>query len=283
MAIASGAHEETAAAARVGAEEPATRGWRRFARPELLFSVGFLVVALAGWETLSRLEVVHEIILPAPSQILEAIWTVVTLENFARELGTTLLEVFVGFLLAVVLGVGIGILTGTFELFRKSIYPYIVAFQVIPKVVFAPIFLAWFGFGIESKIVMAAVIAFFPCLINTAVGLRATAEDEVMLMRSYVATRGQIFLKLTLPKALPFIFAGVKTAFTFALIGAIVAEFVGTYHGLGLLIQTFTFALQMDLVFAVILIISATGIILYAVLDYLDRKIVFWRRGEDGL
>lgn len=263
--------------------EAAARGWRgRIARPERLVSAGFLIVGLAVWEILSRLEVVHEIILPAPSQILEATWTVVTLENFYREMGTTLLEVFVGFVLAVVLGVGIGIATGTFELFRKSIYPYIVAFQVIPKVVFAPIFLAWFGFGIESKIVMAAVIAFFPCLINTAVGLRATSEDEVLLMRSYVATRGQIFLKLTLPKALPFIFAGVKTAFTFALIGAIVAEFVGTYHGLGLLIQTFTFALQMPLVFAVIFIISATGIVLYAVLDYLDRKIVFWRR-EEGL
>jgi len=246
----------------------------------VLFSAGFLVLALAVWETLSRLEVVHEIILPAPSQILEGTWTVVTLENFHRELGTTLLEVLVGFLLALVLGVGIGIFTGTYELFRKSIYPYIVAFQVIPKVVFAPIFLAWFGFGIESKIVMAAVIAFFPCLINTAVGLRATSEDEVLLMRSYVATRGQIFLKLTLPKALPFIFAGIKTAFTFALIGAIVAEFVGTYHGLGLMIQTFSFALQMPLVFAVIFIISATGIILYSVLDYLDRKIVFWRREE---
>ncbi len=277
-----GPQGETVTAGRVAAgETPA--GWRsRLARPELLLSGGFLILSLAAWEVLSRLGVLHEIILPAPSQIMEGTWTVVTLENFHWEIGTTLLEVLVGFLLAVILGVGIGILTGTFELFRKSIYPYIVAFQVIPKVVFAPIFLAWFGFGVESKIVMAAVIAFFPCLINTAVGLRATSEDEVLLMRSYVATRGQIFLKLTLPKALPFIFAGIKTAFTFALIGAIVAEFVGTYHGLGLLIQTFTFALQMPLVFAVIFIISATGIILYALLDYLDRKIVFWRR-EEGL
>lgn len=282
MGSAGGTQEEIVTAGRAATMESAPRWRGRIARPERLVSAGFLIVGLAVWEILSRLEVVHEIILPAPSQILEATWTVVTLENFYREMGTTLVEVLVGFLLAVVLGVGIGIVTGTFELFRRSIYPYIVAFQVIPKVVFAPIFLAWFGFGIESKIVMAAVIAFFPCLINTAVGLRATSEDEVMLMRSYVATRGQIFRKLTLPKALPFILAGVKTAFTFALIGAIVAEFVGTYHGLGLLIQTFTFALQMPLVFAVIFIISATGIVLYAVLDYLDRKIVFWRR-EEGL
>jgi NitT/TauT family transport system permease protein len=260
------------------AEAPARRGLRD--RPELFLSCGFLLVALALWEGLSRLGVLHEIILPAPSQILEGIWTVVTLEGFPWEIGTTLLEVFVGFLLAVVLGVGIGIITGTFELFRKSIYPYIVAFQVIPKVVFAPIFLAWFGYGITSKIVMAAVIAFFPCLINTAVGLKATSEDEVMLMRSYVATRKQIFFKLTLPKALPFIFAGIKTALTFALIGAIVAEFIGTYHGLGLMIQTFNFALQMPLMFAVIFIISATGIVLYIALDYVDRKIVFWRREE---
>ncbi len=282
MATASETRAETVGAGALAgrAAAPARRGLRE--RPELLWSTGFLLATLAVWEGLSRLGVLHEIILPAPSQILEGVWTVVTLEGFHREIGTTLLEVFTGFLLAVILGVGIGIVTGTYELFRKSIYPYIVAFQVIPKVVFAPIFLAWFGFGLESKIVMAAVIAFFPCLINTAVGLRATSEDEVMLLRSYVATRRQIFLKLTLPKALPFIFAGIKTAFTFSLIGAIVAEFVGTYHGLGLLIQQFTFALQMPLVFAVIFIISATGIILYSILDYLDRKIIFWRR-EEGL
>src|SRR3989337_2659435 len=113
---------------------------------------------------------------------------------------------------------------------------------------------------------------------DTAVGLRSVSEDEVLLMRSYVASQAQIFWKLTLPKALPFIFAGLKTAFTFALIGAIVAEFVGTYHGLGLMIQTFSFALQMPLVFAVIFIISVLGIVLYAGLEWLDKKIVFWRR-----
>jgi NitT/TauT family transport system permease protein len=251
-------------------------------RPEHALSAGFLVVTLGVWEALNRAEIVHEIILPAPSRIIAGIWTVVTLEGFARELGTTVLEVLLGFLLAAAGGIGIGVLTGTFELFRRAIYPYVVAFQVIPKVVFAPIFLAWFGYGIESKIVLAAVIAFFPCLINTAVGLRSTTEDERMLMRSYVASRGQIFWKLTLPKALPFVFAGLKTAFTFALIGAIVAEFVGTYHGLGLMLETFTFALQMHLVFAVIAIISLLGIALYAGLDFLDRRIVFWRR-EEGL
>lgn len=265
----------------VMADVPPDRGrWARLWRPEHALSVGFLLAVVAVWEALSRWEVIHDIILPAPTRIAGGLWTVVSLGSFPRDLGTTLLELFVGFLLAAVLGVGVGILTGTFELFRRAIYPYVVAFQVIPKVVFAPIFLAWFGYGVESKIVLAAVIAFFPCLINTAVGLRSTSEDEVMLMRSYVATRGQIFWKLTLPKALPFIFAGLKTAFTFALIGAIVAEFVGTYHGLGLMIETFTFALQMHLVFAVILIISLLGIVLYAGLELLDQKIVFWRREE---
>lgn len=265
----------------VMADAPFNRGrWARLLRPEHALSVGFLVAVLAVWEALSRWEVIHDIILPAPTRIVAGLWTVLSLGSFPLDLGTTLLELFLGFMLAAVLGIGVGILTGTFELFRRAIYPYVVAFQVIPKVVFAPIFLAWFGYGVESKIVLAAVIAFFPCLINTAVGLRSISEDEVMLMRSYVATRGQIFWKLTLPKALPFIFAGLKTAFTFALIGAIVAEFVGTYHGLGLMIETFTFALQMHLVLSVILIISVLGIVLYAGLELLDKKIVFWRREE---
>ncbi len=266
---------------RAGAEAPAG-GWARLRRPEHALGLGFLVLGLGIWEALNRTGMIHDIILPAPTRIAVGLWTVITLPGFARELGTTVLEVFAGFLLAAVVGVGIGILTGTFDLFRRAIYPYVVAFQVIPKVVFAPIFLAWFGFGIESKIVLAAVIAFFPCLINTAVGLRSTSEDERMLLRSYVASRRQVFFKLTLPKALPLIFAGLKTAFTFALIGAIVAEFVGTYHGLGLMLETFTFALQMHLVFAVIVIISVMGIVLYAGLDFLDRRIVFWRR-EEGL
>ena len=262
---------------------PARPGrWAALRRPEHALSLGFLLAVLALWEGLNRSGAIHDIILPAPTRIVVGLWTVVTLPGFIRELGTTLLEIFAGFFLAAVVGIGIGVLTGTFELFRRAIYPYVVTFPVIPKVVFAPIFLAWFGFGVESKIVLAAVIAFFPCLINTAVGLRSTSEDEVMLMRSYVATRRQIFWKLTLPKALPLIFAGLKTAFTFALIGAIVAEFVGTYHGLGLLLETFTFALQMHLVFAVIVIISVLGIVLYAGLDWLDRRIVFWRR-EEGL
>ena len=256
--------------------------WQRLRRPEHALSIGFLIVMFAVWEWLNRSGMIHDIILPAPSRIVIGLWTVVTLPGFTRELATTVLEILAGFVLAAVVGIGVGILTGTFDLFRRAIYPYVVAFQVIPKVVFAPIFLAWFGFGVESKIVLAAVIAFFPCLINTAVGLRSTSEDEVMLMRSYVATRRQIFWKLTLPKALPLVFAGLKTAFTFALIGAIVAEFVGTYHGLGLLLETFTFALQMHLVFAVIVIISVLGIVLYAGLDWLDRRIVFWRR-EEGL
>lgn len=249
-------------------------------RVERVLSLGFLVVALAVWEGLNRFEVIHDIILPAPTRIAVGLWTVVSLDGFARELATTLAEVLAGFGLAVLLGLGLGIVTATFETFRRAIYPYVVAFQVIPKVVFAPIFLAWFGYGIESKIVLAAVIAFFPCLINTAVGLRSTSDDEVMLMRSYVASRWQIFWRLTLPKALPFIFAGLKTALTFALIGAVVAEFVGTYHGLGLMLETFTYALQMHLVFAVIVIVSVLGIVLYAALDFLDRRIVFWRREE---
>ena len=251
-------------------------------RPERALGLGFMVTVLALWEALNRFEVIHDIILPAPTRIAVGLWTLLRLDGFLWETATTLFEVLAGFALAVALGLGLGIVTATYPLFRRAIYPYVVAFQVIPKVVFAPIFLAWFGYGVESKIVLAAVIAFFPCLINTAVGLRSVSEDEVMLMRSYVASRGQIFWKLTLPKALPFIFAGLKTALTFALIGAVVAEFVGTYHGLGLMLETFTFALQMHLVFAVIVIISLLGIVLYGILDFLDRRIVFWRR-EEGL
>ena len=110
----------------------------RLVRPEHVLSAAFLLVTLAVWEALTRGGMIHEIILPAPTRIAAGIWTVITLDGFPRELGTTLLEVLLGFLLAAAGGIGIGILTGTFELFRRAIYPYVVAFQVIPKVVFAP-------------------------------------------------------------------------------------------------------------------------------------------------
>jgi NitT/TauT family transport system permease protein len=150
----------------------------------------------------------------------------------------------------------------------------------MPKVVLAPIFITWFGFGIESKIVMAIAISFFPVVINTVVGLESVEENAALLMRSLAASRSQVFWKLAWPTALPSIFAGLKTSLTLALIGALVAEFVTAKDGLGTLITTFSFELKVYLVFAVIIVVSLLGLVMYGLMEYLERKIVFWRRSR---
>src|SRR5262249_32078732 len=165
-------------------------------------------------------------------------------------------------------------------IFKEVVFPYVVSFQVMPKVVLATIFITWFGLGIESKIVMAIAISFFPVVINTVVGLESVEENAMLLIRSLVASRRQIFWKLAWPAPLPSIFAGLKTSLTLALIGALVAEFVAANEGLGTLIISFSFELKVYLVFAVIIVVSVLGLALYGIMEYLDRKVVFWRHSQ---
>ena len=138
-------------------------------------------------------------------------------------------------------------------------YPYIVMFQSLPKVALAPLIVVWFGLGLKSQVLNAALVAFFPLLVNTMVGLKSTDEDRMNLMRSLAASESQIFWMLRLPNALPFVMAGLDVAMIFALIGAIVAEFVGARAGLGMLIQSMNFNMDVSGQFSVLLILSDRG------------------------
>lgn len=251
--------------------------WLR-ARVELILFVGVFLALMLVWELLSVAEVIPSIILPAPTAIAQALVMLVTAEWFPEHLWATAFETVAGFVVGSVLGVVLGILLANIALFRKIAYPYIIAFQVMPKVVLAPIFLTWFGFGWNSKIAMAAAIAFFPVVVNTVLGLESVEENAVLLMRSLVASKWQTFTKLAFPNALPAIFAGLETSATIALIGALVAEFVTARQGLGLLLTTFNFEMKMALVFAVIVVVSLVGLALYGVVAYAQHKIVFWHR-----
>ncbi len=135
-------------------------------------------------------------------------------------------------------------------------------FQAMPKVALAPLIIIWFGLGLTSKVVSAALVAFFPLMVNTIVGLRSADEDRINLMRSLAATRWQIFWMLQLPNAMPYIFAGLEIAMIFALIGAIVAEFVGAQAGLGMLMQSMNFTMDVAGQFSVLLILSVLGLML---------------------
>lgn len=253
---------------------------RRIGRVDwaLVFWPALAIVLLgAVWEGLSRFEIVDPIILPPLTEVVGALVGLVQEGFFWRNTWTTIYETLVGFVIGVAAAWILGTLIGIFRPFRLAIYPLAVAFQNTPRVALAPLFLTWFGFGLMSKYVMAATICFFPVLIAVVVGLETIDHDARTLMRSFGAKRWETYRKLSLPSSMPIIFAGVKQAMTLALIGAIVAEFVGASEGMGVMIKTFNFQLEVADGFAVIVALMIMGLLLYGIVEWLDRKIVFWR------
>jgi NitT/TauT family transport system permease protein len=254
---------------------------RRMEAKARRYRFGSLLVAIVLfglWELLPRLDIVPEIILPPISATAYALYTLLLTDFFLDHFLVTLNEIFWGFVIGTVIGLAVGIFLGAWQAAKRVFYPFVVAFQAIPKIVLAPLLISWFGYGQTSKIAMAVVISFFPVLINTMVGLESVPKDMVRLMESLRASRQQIFTKVELPSAAPLMFAGVKTALTFALIGAIVGEFVGAAEGLGFLLYTYNFQLRIDRVFSVIIILSTIGGVLYFFVEWLDKKLIYWRQ-----
>ncbi|KWX67325.1 ABC transporter permease [Mycobacterium sp. NAZ190054] len=231
-----------------------------------------LALLLAVWETTVRVGIANPVIIPPPTEIALRLFELLGQGFFWEATGVTLVETIAGFFIGSFSAWVLGTWVGLVDLTRKALYPLLVAFQITPRVALAPVFLTWFGFGITSKIVMAATICFFPVFINVVVGLETVDRDARTLLRSLGATKLQTYRMLSLPSALPLIFAGLKTAMTMALIGAIVAEFVGASKGMGVLISTFNFQLNVASAFAVITALMLAGLVLYGIVALLDHK-----------
>jgi len=248
-------------------------------------TVGLFVASLGAWEAVVRVLQVPPFILPAPSAVAVALARGLASGLYVKHLGYTLLETALGFLLGSALGGGLGALVATNRYVEVFLYPYVVMFQSLPKIALAPLIVIWFGLGLLSKVVNAALVAFFPLLVNTVVGLKSADEDRVNLMRSLAATDRQIFWMLRLPSALPFVMAGLDLAMIFALIGAIVGEFVGATAGLGMLIQSMNFTMDVSGQFSVLLILSLVGLCLNRLILLVRRRVLFWdpseKRGAD--
>lgn len=262
-------------------EKPKAPKQRAGGKPRiaLKYKIGSVVLGVAIlvlWELAPRLGLISDIILPPFSEVAAALVRLLQAPTFWPNFGVSMIEIGLGFVLGSLIGLAIGIALALWEPVKAVTYPYVVMFQAIPKIVFAPLFIAWFGYGISSKVVMAVTIAFFPVLLNTMVGLLSVPPDSLKLMRSLRANRWQTFRRVSLPFALPLISAGVKTALTFAVIGAIVGEFVGAREGLGFLLNSYNFQLRIDSVFAVIVVLATVGAVLYFVVEWLDKKIIFW-------
>lgn len=256
------------------------RTWRQTLRdkPEIPLSILLFVCLIAGWELVVRVFDISKIVVPAPSSVGLALWHGMR-GDFLKHFGVTFYETIAGFVLGSATGLILGALISQFRLLERTLYPYIVAFQTLPKVAIAPIIVIWFGYGVTSKIVITATIAFFPLLANTIVGLRAAPAEQIELMVAFTASRWQVFKLARLPQALPYIFVGLDVAVVLSVIGAIVGEFVGSQAGLGYLILQKNFNMDMAGVFAILIVLSAMGIGLHLFVNAIQRRVVFWMDG----
>ncbi len=192
------------------------------------------------------------------------------------ESWVTLKETLYGFLLALVLGLPMAVAVANSRPLNLMFYPLLIALQSVPKVALAPIILVWLGTGLESKLAIVWLVAFFPIIVDTAAGLRATPKELLELAHSLNATPLQIFLKVQFPAALPFVITGAKVAITLAVIGAVIGEFVGSSEGLGFLLLTATSQLDTPLAFAALFALSFLGIFVYLLVEWVERLIAPW-------
>jgi NitT/TauT family transport system permease protein len=232
------------------------------------------ILLLVIWEAMCRLFNVPAWLLPPPSKILSDGYEIFPI--LPSHLMATLFAVLGGFVLSIAVGVPLAILITYSAALRRLIYPAILALQSVPKVAIAPILLLWVGYGLKSGIVVAATVAFFPVVISTAAGLESIDRELIELTRSLDSGRVKVFLKVRLPWAMPHIFSGLKVAMTLAVIGAIVAEFIGADTGLGYLILTNSGALKTSVVFFVLLILSLLGIALFYAVEAVERIVCPW-------
>jgi NitT/TauT family transport system permease protein len=256
----------------------------RIPRPIAIIGLGVIIVAV--WHLATMSGVINTIILPTPAMVWTQIVTVGT--NLATggymlaALWITTQEVLIGFAIAAVLGIALGTLVGETKFGARAVMPYLVAIDTMPKIAFAPLFVAWLGFGLESKIALATFVSVFPIIVGTASGLRAAEESAHMLFRTMGATRLQTLTKMKFPFGLPQIFTGLKIASLGVMAGAITAEFLGGGKGFGELIRVAASQLDTARVFALIIYLSLVGLAMYGAVMLAERQIVFWQRRRSG-
>jgi len=245
-----------------------------------------LVVLIALWIFCVRVLRVPPYIMPAPEAVLNALWSGLAIDpaspkGYYLPLWSTLSNAATGFAIGTGLGLVLGSLMAESRTVEKLLMPYAFALQSLPKVAIAPLVVIWFGFGDGSKVAIAALLAFFPVLINSFTGLRSIEPEKLDLMRSLSATRFETYRIVKLPNAAPFIFAGLDMAVVYALLGAIVAEFLGAQQGMGVVITQAQSVSDVAGVFAALVILGVLGIVLHSSVRRLEHRVVHWaHRGK---
>jgi ABC-type nitrate/sulfonate/bicarbonate transport system permease component len=232
----------------------------------------------AHWDWISNALNIEDFLVPAPSDIATSLWDDRSL--LASDAWVTLKEVLLGFGIAAIVGVGFALLIHLSDTARRAIYPLLVSSQTIPIVVIAPILVVWFGFGLTPKLVIVALICFFPITVNTLDGLRSVDPELGKMLRSLGAGRLQRLWWVEAPAALPYAFSGAKVAVSVSVIGAVFAEYVGSSDGLGHLINQAQAQLLTARSFAAVVVLSAMAIGLFALVSLIESRVVTWDRRE---
>jgi NitT/TauT family transport system permease protein len=237
-----------------------------------------VVGGLALWELISRYLVANALFLAAPSQIVVAIVRLARSGQLGRDIVVSASEFALGYVIASVLGIALGLAMAWSKTAKQSLQPWVSGLYATPIIALAPLFILWFGIGIWSKVVVVISLVIFPVAINTEAGLHTTSERLIEMLRSFGAMPRQIFMKVSLPSAVPFILAGLKLGIGRGLIGVVVAELFGSRAGLGNLISQSADAFNMPELFAGVVILAAAGIVLTAAFGWLEGRLVPWTR-----
>lgn len=251
--------------------KPRTEGVLRIALP-----VASVVLLLAGWSIYVRTAEVSALVLPPPEQILRAFIGQLGDPKVWHHAWVTIVETLSGFVLAVLSGVLLGTLMAKVRVIEWSLSPMVIALQLVPKIALAPLFILWFGFGLESKIVISLVIAFFPVFANTHIAMKSIDPGDREVFESMRAGPLKTFVLLEMPATLPVVLTGMEVAIVLAIIGAVVGEFIGGNEGLGYLTVVKLQQLDVAQLFGVVLLLTLIGLAMYLVVVALRRLLVPW-------
>jgi NitT/TauT family transport system permease protein len=254
--------------------------------PRSVAMLGLFVAFIAIWQAVVFSGIVSPIILPSPgetfAQLLFVGENLLTGGYMLKALWTTTREVIYSFALAITIGFSLGVLVGETGFGERAVMPYLVAIDTMPKIAFAPLFIAWLGFDISSKVALATFVATFPIVVGTAAGLHAADENSRALFKTMGASRLQTLIKMKLPMGLPQFFTGLKIASVGVMAGAITGEFLGGGKGFGELIRVAATNLDTGRVFALIIYLSLLGMLCFGSVVYIQKRFVFWQKASIG-
>jgi NitT/TauT family transport system permease protein len=234
------------------------------------------VAILVAWHLYAVVVVQSAVVLPTPLQVVDAFLS--QIDVIAVAVAVTMAEAMTGFLFAAVAGYGLGLAFHLMPLLRSVLYPYAVALKATPLIAIAPILVLWTGDGIASKVLMSALVAFFPILVSSFSGFNRYGEEALVFYRTLGAPPAYILRKIVIPGSLPHLFSGLKIGSTLSVVGAVIAEFVGAQHGAGYLIKSNSYYLDTAAVLSTVIVLGLASVLFFQIIQWLEKRIIFWEK-----